>query len=216
MARHVIRALRGIVMAGACLTLAACTSGSAAPAGDASAGQAGGQPSGGSAALRVPVKDGTVVVRQGNKVICVMKVVNGKGTCRVPATSFGVGTSQITAQYGGKGYAGSSTSVTYSVVTAGTTTALTLSPATVSYGGEQAERLSVKVTPAHGGTPTGTVAVKYDGLPVCVIKLSAAKGSCTLPARRLPVGARALTAVYAGDHWYRGSVSAAKTLTVAL
>jgi hypothetical protein len=40
------------------------------------------------------------------------------------------------------------------------------------------------------------------------------QGGCTLPAGTLAVGARPLTAVYAGDHWYRGSVSANKTLTI--
>jgi hypothetical protein len=51
-----------------------------------------------------PVSGGTVTVKQGNKVICVIQVVNGKGTCKVPATRFGVGTSAVVGEYSGPGY----------------------------------------------------------------------------------------------------------------
>jgi hypothetical protein len=204
MAGHRIRALAGVVLAGASLALAACTSGSSHSQGQSAA-----------QAVGVPVKDGTVVVRQGNKVICTMKVVNGKGTCQVPAKSLGVGTSQIVGTYSGNGYSGSgSAPVNVTVVQATTSPTLTLSPATVTYGQEQAERLSVKVTALHGGTPTGTVAVKSNGATVCLITLSGAVGTCTLPAGKLSVGTHALIADYPGDHWYDGSASAAVKLTV--
>jgi spore coat protein U-like protein len=198
MAGHLIRALGAIVIAGACLASAACTSSTAA--GGSGAGASGSH-------VGVPVKNGTVVVRQGGKVICVMKVVDGKGTCKVPAAKFGVGTSLITAQYSGQGYSSSAGSLNYTVVAASTTTTLALSPATVSYGNEQAERFSVKVTGAAGTTPTGSITVRYNGQAVCTITLSGATGSCTLPAKRLPVGSDALTAQYVGDNLYRGSVS---------
>jgi hypothetical protein len=100
-----------------------------------------------------------------------------------------------------------------------TTATLTLSPARVSYANEPAGHLSVTVTGAHGGTPTGTVTVASGGITVCLIKVSAAKGagargSCALAAKRLAIGSRPLVASYAGDHWYVGSTAAAKTLTV--
>jgi hypothetical protein len=56
---------------------------------------------------------------------------------------------------------------------------------------------------------------KYQGLAVCTIKLSGGQGSCSLPANRIPVGAAALTAIYAGDTSYRGSVSPTVKLTAA-
>jgi len=199
MAGHLIRALGGMVMTGACLAAAACTSSGPAVVGGA------GQP--GAQTVSVPVKNGTVVVRQGNKVICTMKVVNGKGTCKVPAASFSLGTNQITAQYSGNGYAGSSGSLNYTVVAASTKTALTLSAATVSFGNEPAERFSVKVTGAAGVTPTGSVTVRSNGLPVCVITLSGAQGTCALPAKKIPVGTATMTAVFVGDNMYRGSAS---------
>jgi hypothetical protein len=96
MAGHRIRVLAGVVLAGASLALAACTSGTSGSS------QSPGQPA--AQAVGVPVKNGTVVVRQGNTIICTMKVVNGKGTCKVPAKSFGVGTSQVVGTYGGSGY----------------------------------------------------------------------------------------------------------------
>ena len=103
MARHSIRALGGITLAGACLALAACSSS--------------GSSSTGGAAGPVPVKTGTVTVKEGNKVICVMTVANGKGTCKVSASSLGVGTNAIVGYYSGKGYKSSQsqpTSVTVS------------------------------------------------------------------------------------------------------
>jgi len=122
----------------------------------------------------------------------------------------------VVGQYTGKGYRSSnSRPLPVTVVAASTTTSLTLSPATVTYGHEQAERLSVQITPAHGGTPTGTVTVKKNASTVCVIKLSAAKGSCTLAAQALQPGSPALIAVYSGDHSYQGSASAAEKLIVA-
>ena len=154
-------------------------------------------------------------MKQGNKVICVMTVVNGTGTCKVPARNFGTGTSQVYGSYSGAGKAGGrSQPVSMTVAAAPTATALALSRPKASYGSEQAARLSVKVTAAHGGTPTGTVKVTSGGMTACLITLSAAKGggaqgSCALAAKRLAVGARPLTASYAGDHWYLGSVSAA-------
>jgi len=211
MAGHWIRALAGAVLAGAVLALAACTSGSSA----SSAANAG-DPASGTHVVRVPVKDGTVVVKQGNKVICVMKVANGKGTCQVPASSLGVGTTQIVGRYSGNGYGNSqSTPLSYTVVPAVTATALTLSPATVTYGKEQAGHLSVKVTAKYGAVPAGTVAVKSGAATVCTIALSAGAGTCTLPANGLSAGPHALTAVYSGDHWHQKSVSAAARLTVA-
>jgi Bacterial Ig-like domain (group 3) len=208
MAGHRIRALAGVILAGASLALAACTSG---------ASGASGTP--GPPAVRgatVAVKDGKVVVMEGNKVICTMTVVNGKGTCKVPATTFGVGTSKIVATYNGPGYrTGRSAPQEVTVVEPTTTTTLTLSPATVTYGQEQAGHLTVRVAPQQGaGMPTGAVVVESGRVTVCVIRLSGGAGTCTLPAAKLSVGTHALTAIYGGDSSYQGSDSAARTLSV--
>jgi len=206
MAGHRIRALAGVVLAGASLALAACTSGTSGSS-DGS-----GLPA---HTVGVPVKGGTVVVKQGNKVICTMTVVNGKGTCTVPAKSFGVGTAPIVGHYSGPGYGNSNSApLNFTVTQATTTPVLTLSPATVTFGNEQAEHLAVKVTPLHGGTPTGTVTVTDNGVTICAITLSGGSGACTLPASKLSVGTHELIAHYPGDQSDAGSASTPQKLTV--
>jgi hypothetical protein len=82
----------------------------------------------------------------------------------------------------------------------------------VTYGKEQAERLSGAITAQHSGIPAGTVTVRSGTATVCTITLASAKGSCTLTARELRVGTHTLIATYNGD--YNSSASAKKTLTV--
>lgn len=94
--RLAIRSISAAAIAAACLALAACSSGSSGNA-------AGGQRNAANAAHGKPASGGTVTVKQGNKVICVMTVVSGTGTCEVPARKFGVGTSRISASYAGRG-----------------------------------------------------------------------------------------------------------------
>jgi hypothetical protein len=216
MARNVTRALGAIVIAGACAALAACATSTPGPAGASQPGQSGAQAPGTPRAPGVPVKNGTVVVKRGAVVICVMTVTNGKGACKVPASKIGVGASDLVGSYNGKGYAPSAGRLAFTVVQAATTTSLALSAGTAGYGHEQAERLSVKVTTAAGGgTPSGTALVKDNGATICAIRLSGGSGSCALPATRLPAGSQRLTASYGGDKSHAGSTSATKTLTIS-
>lgn len=94
-------------MAAGCLALAACSSspgsqgsGSANGPGNANAGTAAGQ-------AGKPVNGGTGTVKQGNKIICVMKVANGTGKCEVPAKRLPTGTSSLVGTYKGTGYGSS-------------------------------------------------------------------------------------------------------------
>ena len=96
-----------------------------------------------------------------------------------------------------------------------TTTTVSLSATKVTYGAEQHERISVAVTPAHGGTPTGHVTVKAGSTTIRVITLTSGKGTYTLAAASLAGGTAKLTASYAGDTYYAGSTSAPKNLAVA-
>jgi hypothetical protein len=95
-----------------------------------------------------------------------------------------------------------------------TNTSVSLSAPAVTYGKEQAERLSVAVTSRHGA-PGGTVTVSSRSTTVCTITLASGSGSCRLPAARLPGGTAQLTASYHGSAVFAASASAAKTLTVA-
>jgi hypothetical protein len=203
MARHKIRALGGVVLAGACIALAACTSSGSSSAGAAKANS-------------TPVKSGTVTVRVGGKVICVMTVVNGKGTCNVPASTIGAGNKAVVGTYTGAGYKTAQSQPLYvSVTKASTKVTLSVSPVTLTYGSEQAAHVTVRVTDANGGgVPTGTVLVGSGATSVCTIKLSNGAGSCTMPAQALKAGSWSLAADYAGDAAHFSSNSAPVKITV--
>lgn len=93
------------------------------------------------------------------------------------------------------------------------TTTLSLSPAKVTYGHEQAERASVIVS-ASLGTPFGKVRVKEGSSIVCMIALSAGKGSCTVAATRFAAGTVKLIASYGGATGFQASTSATKSFAV--
>jgi hypothetical protein len=95
-------------------------------------------------------------------------------------------------------------------------TALKLSATKVTYGNEQTEHLAVTVSPQYSGsTPTGTVTIKQAATTLCTITLSSGKGSCTLSAKKLPVGTYYLVARYGGSANFGSSASVTETLTVA-
>jgi hypothetical protein len=95
-------------------------------------------------------------------------------------------------------------------------TGLKLSATKVTYGHEQVEHLSVTVSPQYSGlTPTGTVTVKDSTKTLCTIKLSSAKGSCTLSNVKLNAGTYSLVATYGGSTNFDTSSSVKEILTVA-
>jgi hypothetical protein len=94
-----------------------------------------------------------------------------------------------------------------------TATAESLSASHVTYGREQAEKVSVAVTAALG-VVTGTVSVTSDGKRACTITLADGKGACRIPAAGLGAGSQALTARYGGVPGFAASSSAARRLAV--
>jgi hypothetical protein len=100
-------------------------------------------------------------------------------------------------------------------VDAPTTTTMTLSAASVVYGREQAERVSVNVDDVFGSVPTGTVTIKAGNTVACTITLKSRKGSCALTAKEFKPGTYQLTASYPGKGGFTGSASPPKTLKVA-
>ena len=160
---------------------------------------------------------GTVTVTTGKAKVCTIRLRSGTGTCTPPATLLPAGKYQLTATYhGDTNYVVSSSAPSSLTVTkAAAKTSLALSKATISYGHETTERLSVTVTPQFGGTPGGKVTIKADKTTICVIALGkAGKGTCTLTAKQLKAGSYSLTAIYAGSSGYRAATSAKKTLKV--
>jgi hypothetical protein len=97
-------------------------------------------------------------------------------------------------------------------------TVLSLSSSTVTYGNEQVERFSVKVTAGAPGTgaPTGYVAVESGTKILCTIQLHRHRGtgSCSPSATALARGSYEIVANYSGDKNFNPSTSSPSTLTV--
>jgi hypothetical protein len=169
---------------------------------------------------------GTVTVSAGATTVCTIALADGTANCAPTAEEFPVGTVMLAAAYSGDDTFDPSSSPTVSLqVTsppppppAPTTTTLRLSKASVTYGGEQAEKISATVAaPGDGGTiPSGTVTVGSGATIVCKFSLSSSgTGSCALKAMALSPGTAKLKASYAGNADLASSVSAAEALAIA-
>jgi large repetitive protein len=162
---------------------------------------------------------GTVAIKAGATTVCTFSLSSsGIGSCALKSVALPPGTAKLKASYAGNADFGSSVSAARSLAIAKerTTTTVSLSAAKVSYGAEQRERISVAARPAHGATPTGHVTVKAGSAVICVITLRSAKGTCSPGRARLAAGRHAITAVYGGSGDVASSVSAARTLSVAV
>jgi len=158
---------------------------------------------------------GQVTVMAGSTVVCTATLMDGKATCSPGAASLRPGIRHLTASYEGDAtFAASSGRATLTVAAEPTTTSLALSAAVVRSGHEQAERLTVAVKPAFGGTAAGLVTVKAGSVTICTINLKNGKGACTLSPNRLRPGSYRLVARYGGRTPDAASASAGKTLTV--
>ncbi len=95
-------------------------------------------------------------------------------------------------------------------------TALSLSSSTVTYGNEQVEKFSAKVSAGAPGTgvPTGYVVVESGTKFLCNTHLHRGKGSCSPAAKALARGSYEIVAYYSGDKNFKPSTSSPKTLTV--
>jgi hypothetical protein len=105
-------------------------------------------------------------------------------------------------------------------------TALSLSSSTVTYGNEQVEKFSVKVSAGTPGTgaPTGYVVVESRTKILCSIYLDRdyryrdyryrEMNSCSPAANALARGPYEIVAHYSGDKNFKPSTSSRETLTV--
>ena len=126
----------------------------------------------------------------------------------------------VTAAYAGdQNFTPTSVTSRLLVLPATTTTALTVTPGSVSSDDEGSVSISATVTSGTTGAPTGPVAVLHGGALVCTIaKLepsgpNGATGTCpALSPTQLPPGTYALTADFPGDGNYQSSVSSAQPL----
>ena len=99
-------------------------------------------------------------------------------------------------------------------VDAPTATTMALSAASVVYGREQAERVSVNVDDVFGSVPAGTVTIKAGDTVACTITLKSRKGSCTIPAAKFGPGAIRVAAFYGGGISFQASQSFTQTFMV--
>jgi hypothetical protein len=158
---------------------------------------------------------GQVTVMAGSTVVCTATLMDGTASCSPGATTLRPGADRLTASYEGDAiFAASSGHATLTVAGEPTTTSLALSAAVVRSGHEQAERLTVTVKPAFGGTAAGLVTVKAGSVTICTINLKNGKGACTLSASKLRPGSYRLVARYGGRAPDAASASAGRTLTV--
>ena len=129
-------------------------------------------------------------------------------------TALPVGTSSITATYGGDSNYAASTSpaVTVTITQSTTTTAVSFSPASPVLG--QDVTLTATITPASTGpaSPTGTVEF-FDGSTL-LGSGTVSSDAATLTTTALSLGTNSITATYEGDSNYDGSTSPAVTVTV--
>ena len=128
----------------------------------------------------------------------------------------------VTLSYpGDANFLPASTTVPLSIYPTTSSTTLSVSPASTSYGAEGSVTISATVTSGTTGSPTGSVTVQNGGDTVCTIALqpagsNTAAGTCpALSGTQLPPGSYALTANYPGDGNYQSSVSSARPLTIA-
>jgi len=144
------------------------------------------------------VPTGTVNITGANT-NCSINLVAGTGSCNVKFTSTGAKT--LTATYTGDAtHQGSSTTTGHTVNKANTTTTITSDiPDPSNTGQNVTVNFTVTVNPPGSGTPTETVTVS-DGVNSCNAQV--ATGSCALVLTT--VGARTLTATYAGDTKFNG------------
>jgi hypothetical protein len=106
--------------------------------------------------------------------------------------------------------------ITVTAAKATTTTTFSLSTSALTYGEEQAERVTATVSAAGGGMiPRGRVAVMAGARVLCRIKLVDGTGSCSPKARALNSGAYSVTASFAGTPKFGSSTSSSAPLEVS-
>ena len=160
---------------------------------------------------------GRVIIASGSTTLCQFTLVSGTGSCAPASTRLPAGPVKVTTTYRGSFVFGvSASTASFTVVKETIGIGLILSAATVTYGHEQAEKLSVVVFPRYAGFPGGRASVKVGRITVCVITLKPRTvGTCTLAAKKLRPGTYTMTANYPGSVDFASATSAGKTLTVA-
>jgi hypothetical protein len=151
---------------------------------------------------------GTVTFMDGTKKLG-SSTLSG-GSASLTYASLTAGTHNVTAVYGGDTMFLGSTSapVTETVTKATSTTQLTVSPPTSTYGQTVTLTAVVSIVPPGGGVPGGTITFRDGTKSLGTARLNSS-GVATLQTSALSVGTHNLTAVWGGDSNNFGSTSPA-------
>lgn len=163
-----------------------------------------------------PAGTATVYSAPG-KVICHVTLRSGAGSCKLGAKALLPANYATYASYGGSTLFSSSVSTKHSVaVRVATSTSLRVSAASITYGKETSETLTVAVGPKYAGKDPAGTAVVYSkaGHVLCRIALKSGGGSCKLSASALPVGTYETYATYGGSPVFGSSKSRTEKVTV--
>jgi hypothetical protein len=145
------------------------------------------------------------------------------GSCSIGNSDLGGGTYTASATYGGDADLSPSPTAgtaAFDVTTDTTTTAITSSPHSATYGDESAIPFSVSVLTSNGEPIPGIAEVVpvHVGAASCLATLvpgaTGGIGSCTIPETALPVGSYTASAAYGGDPSLLGSVPTTTPFTV--
>ena len=154
--------------------------------------------SGGTPTGTVTFRDGTLTLGSAS--------LDSSGTAILSTATLAAGSHSITAAYGGDSSYGGSTSSTlsYQVNQAGTSTAVSSSSPTSNQG--QSVTFTATVTSSTSGIPTGTVTFFADSTPN-LGSASLSNGQAKLSTSALSAGNHTITAQYGGNSSFTGSTS---------
>jgi hypothetical protein len=149
--------------------------------------------------------------------LCSQAPIGDNRTAVCPSGSLSAGSHTVTANYeGDRNFSASDSSQTFTVtiLKVHTTTVLHRSLASVRFGHEQKEHITVQVTARNGSVPGGTVTVMHGTVRVCSFTLRNGKGGCFLKAKQLSKGTYQLVASYPGNATFAKSASGQVKLVV--
>ena len=160
---------------------------------------------------------GAVDFAVDGQTICPQMPIGENQTAVCPSGRLSAGSHTVTAHYeGDHNFSASDSSQTFTVTIPAvhTTTVLHRSLASVRFGHEQKEHITVQVTARNGMVPGGTVTVKHGTVRVCSFTLNNGKGGCFLKAKQLSKGTYHLVASYPGNATFAKSASGQVKLVV--
>jgi len=142
---------------------------------------------------------------------CTAQLKSNKASCALANTSVGAGSYTVSAYYGGDAELDGSSGVITTKLTVykdSTSSTVSESPTSATYGHELAVLFSVSVTTHYGeAVPDVESVVVQIGSVACTSELKAGKGTCAIASTELGAGAYSVSAGYGGDANLDGSSS---------